>query len=151
MLDSVDTVEEAIDLTRQVIEIQRCGGFEIRNWISNSVEVLHALNSNNVNGNLLFDDKELLQSQKVLGMLWCTKEDEISYSVKFFKLNADVLTGARRPTKREVLRTLMSVFEPLSFLAAFLVYCKILLQEIWRSSVEWDDKISDPQFQKWLF
>lgn len=44
----------------------------------------------------------------------------------------------------------MSVFDPLGFLAAFLVYIKILLQEIWRSAKGWDEAIADSHYEKWL-
>ncbi|XP_044751740.1 uncharacterized protein LOC123311734 [Coccinella septempunctata] len=39
-LDSFDTIEEAKEVTSDVIEVQRRGGFTIRNWASNSKEVL---------------------------------------------------------------------------------------------------------------
>lgn len=40
--DSVDTVEEAIQRTKDVIYVHRQGGFEVRNWTSNSEEVLNS-------------------------------------------------------------------------------------------------------------
>lgn len=39
-LDSMGRVEEAVNLIIDVEEIHRRGYFEIRNWISNSKEVL---------------------------------------------------------------------------------------------------------------
>lgn len=44
----------------------------------------------------------------------------------------------------------MSIYDPLGFLVAFLVYIKILLQDIWRSKVLWDEAIPDKEFSKWL-
>lgn len=52
--------------------------------------------------------------------------------------------------EREVLRTLMSVFDPLGFLASFLVFVKILLQKIWRSKVLWDEQIGNKFQNDWL-
>lgn len=43
----------------------------------------------------------------------------------------------------------MSIFDPLGFLAFYLVYMKILLQEIWKSGVDWDEKIAEEQLEKW--
>lgn len=31
-----------------------------------------------------------------------------------------------------------------------MIYVKIILRDIWRSSIEWDEKITDNQFEKWL-
>lgn len=42
-LDSVDTQEEAVQLANDVKAIHKEGGFEIRNFISNSVKVMEQL------------------------------------------------------------------------------------------------------------
>lgn len=91
-----------------------------------------------------------VNAEKILGLWWCTEEDSFTFSIALSRINKDVLTGKRRPTKREVLRTLMSVFDPLGFLAAFLVFVKMLLQEIWRSTVAWDEQITADQHAQWL-
>lgn len=150
LLDSVDTKEEAIKLAREIRFIHEQGGFEIRNWLSNSKEVQDTMNPEKSSVRLDFAHDFESGIEKVLGMWWCITSDAFTYSIRFNKLNKEVLFGKRRPTKREVLRTLMSVFDPLGFLAAFLVYVKMLLQEIWRSSIGWDDKIEDSHFEKWL-
>lgn len=33
----------------------------------------------------------------------------------------------------------MSIFDPLGFLAHFVIYPKILIQDIWRSKIGWDE------------
>lgn len=43
MLDSVETVEEAIELAKSVRFIHAQAGFQMRNWRSNSTSVLRAL------------------------------------------------------------------------------------------------------------
>ncbi|XP_070132563.1 uncharacterized protein [Drosophila bipectinata] len=45
-IDSMRNEQEAIQITREVIEVHRRGGFEIRNWSSNSKEVLKSLQDN---------------------------------------------------------------------------------------------------------
>jgi len=52
-------------------------------------------------------------------------------------------------TKREMLRVVMSLFDSLGFLARFTVRAKILLQDIWRTAIGWDDKIAGQQLEKW--
>lgn len=44
-LDSADTEEEALSLIHSIIEVYKKSGFQIRNWISNSWEVLKNWNS----------------------------------------------------------------------------------------------------------
>ncbi|XP_062542194.1 uncharacterized protein LOC134210182 [Armigeres subalbatus] len=89
-----------------------------------------------------------LATEKVLGMWWCTASDTFEYKLSP-KHDAELLTGERKPTKREVLRTLMSIFDPLGLLSHLLVFLKILFQEIWRSSIEWDEEIPAALHDKW--
>lgn len=149
LLDSVDSVKEAIDLVKDVTRIHQEGGFEIRNWLSNSSDVLATLTIPITTENKNLNISPELNTEKVLGMYWCTSTDTFTYSMKFSRLSNDILSGSRHPTKREVLRTLMSIFDPLGFLAFYLVYVKMLLQEIWRTGIDWDDKIGDEQLEKW--
>lgn len=44
---------------------------------------------------------------------------------------------------------MMSIFDPLGILASFMVYIKILLQEIWRIGLSWDEKLPEVQYAKW--
>ena len=53
------------------------------------------------------------------------------------------------PTKREVLKVVMSIFDPLGMLGNYMVRAKILLQDIWRSSLNWDEEISQALFKRW--
>ncbi|XP_028159127.1 uncharacterized protein LOC114351958 [Ostrinia furnacalis] len=44
----------------------------------------------------------------------------------------------------------MSVFDVFGFLSPFTIQGKIMLQETWRTGVDWDDVIPDNIFYKWL-
>lgn len=68
---------------------------------------------------------------------------------KLNKAHVDCLHGVVTPSKREILRAVMSVFDPLGFLSHFLIFPRILLQEIWRSGLSWDEKINAEQDECW--
>lgn len=88
--------------------------------------------------------------EEVLGMWWYTERDTFTYRVsKNPKLMA-ILNLNYRPTKREVLRMVMTVFDPLGLIAHFLEYIKTLLQDMWRKQMQWDDKLDNDLFAKWL-
>jgi hypothetical protein len=59
------------------------------------------------------------------------------------------VTGEKIPTKREILGLVMSVYDPLGFLGYLTVKAKIILQDIWRSGVGWDDEVVGPILEKW--
>ncbi|XP_062538030.1 uncharacterized protein LOC134206341 [Armigeres subalbatus] len=42
------------------------------------------------------------------------------------------------------------VYDSLALIARFMMFLKVLLQEVWQASVGWNDPIEDPQYEKWL-
>lgn len=102
LLDSLDTVEEASQLAKDVIYIHSRAGFKIHNFISNSPEVLDAIGEQRVDSKKNLDISTEPVKEKVLGMWWCTATDSFTYSLLYNKLDVDILAGRRRPTKREV-------------------------------------------------
>ena len=148
MLASVETEQEAVDLANNVKTIHATAGFEMRNWISNCPSLLDALDEPTT------EEKDLTiteagATEKVLGLWWNTTTDCFTFKVSS-RYDPELISGARKPTKREVLRTLMMIFDPLGFIGHFLMFLKVILQEIWRTSVAWDDTIGDAQFERWL-
>ncbi|XP_062713360.1 uncharacterized protein LOC134290275 [Aedes albopictus] len=147
--DSADTPEEAAELAVQVRTIHAHGGFEMRNWVSNSDEVLEKLGET--------PDKEprLLQSvpeerwERVLGMLWHPDSDTLTFSTELASELLPFVSDNRRPTKRIALRIIMSLFDPLGLLAPYLVHGRTLIQDLWRSGVQWDEEMKDEEFAKW--
>lgn len=148
MLASVETEEEAIKLATEVRSIHSQGGFEIRNWLSNSSNVVESLHENTATEkNMSFCTE--MSTEKVLGMWWDTTTDTFTFKLSP-KHDMDLLSGVRMPTKREVLKTLMAIYDPMGLIANFLIYLKILLQEIWRSGCGWDDEIDGKLSERWI-
>ena len=145
LIDSTHTPGEAIQLIKEIQLIHQCAGFELRSFNSNSPEVLTALNGTTQDVTKMLDDK--ITTERVLGMYWHTERDAFTYCLKFVKFAP---TKKFVPTKREVLSTVMSVFDPLGFLAHFVVYAKMLLQEVWRFKVGWDDPLPPALRRKWF-
>lgn len=144
---SVESEEEAITLAREVRFIHSQAGFEIRNWLSNSNQVLAAI------GDVHADEKNMniyseMATEKILGMYWCTRTDIFTFRLSA-RHDKELLSGCRIPTKREVLKTLMTIYDPIGIIANFLMFLKILLQEIWRSGTGWDDIIKPDLNEKW--
>lgn len=53
------------------------------------------------------------------------------------------------PSKRELLKFLMSVYDPLGLFGNLLMYLKIILQDVWRSGVGWDEEIQGRELAMW--
>ncbi|XP_053691452.1 uncharacterized protein LOC128739970 [Sabethes cyaneus] len=148
MLCSGETEQEVIELAKSVRFIHSEGGFEIRNWTSNSPAVLAGISGEScIEKNL--DLGSSMATEKVLGLWWCTATDCFTFKINWSRLGDDLLKGERCPTKREVLRIMMSIYDPVGLVAHYLMYLKVLLQEIWRSGVGWDENIDQKCFAKW--
>jgi len=44
---------------------------------------------------------------------------------------------------------LISIFDPLGFLSCYTIGLKMLLHEIWRTGIGWDDVLPGPQLSFW--
>lgn len=146
-LDSVDTPEEAIQLIKDVIMIHEKAGFRIHQWKSNSKDVLKTFADTENSPNLSLDLEKTYE--KLLGMWYMPNDDVFTFLLRFGKVSAKILDGSVTPTKREVLRLLMSVFDPNGFLNHFSIHLKILLQDVWRSGKDWDQKIEEKHVKIW--
>ncbi|XP_053662228.1 uncharacterized protein LOC128711380, partial [Anopheles marshallii] len=148
MLASVETVDEAVTLAEDVRLVHSKGGFEIRNWLSNSKDVVHKLRWG-VNQNKCVDMSSNQGTEKVLGMWWNTDDDMLTFRINP-RMDEELLAGGRLPTRREVLSTLMMIYDPLGLIGHFLMFLKILLQDLWRTGIHWDKKVEGEAAKKWL-
>lgn len=152
LLDGTNSIHDTIKLAQEVKLIHSKAGFEIGKWKSNSADVMKALGCYNENQNVQMDMnlEEVPGTEKVLGMWWDLKSDCFTYSLQFNKGASEVLSGIRRPTKREMLGILMSIFDPVGLIAQYLGYLKVLIQDAWRTNMGWDDKINDQHNEMWM-
>ena len=70
---------------------------------------------------------------KTLGVLWLAEQDVFTF--RFKAAETDVVF-----TKRTFLQKVAKVFDPLGFLAPYVV--RVLLQKVWASGTEWDEQLN---------
>ncbi|XP_055594694.1 uncharacterized protein LOC129745574 [Uranotaenia lowii] len=140
-MDSVDGVEQAVKLALEVRTIHSNGGFQLHNWLSNSPEFLKRVGASNGCAEKPLN-LDCSSTERVLGMFWIPKSDIFTYQ-------SAMRMEQTRPTKREVLRAVMSLFDPLGLLSFFVVHGKIIIQDIWRAKTEWDEKIPHEISERW--
>jgi len=150
-LDSTSTIEEAQALIRDVIKINKKASFSVCNWTSNSKEVMESIPEELrakewKNMNIC---EETMEAGRVLGLWWDNGKDIFTFKLNFHKVPVQIVNGSRRPTKREILKLVMSVFDPLGFVAHLVIKAKILLQDVWRGGFEWDQELSEDLFDRW--
>ena len=145
---SVDTEREAVSLVSDVIEINEAAGFLMHGWTSNNRKVVQAATGQAISRETQID-VSLDREEKVLGLYWNTDADELSFKIDIKHISNNILHGLERPTKREFLGIIMSIFEPLGFLAPYTIQSRIIMQEIWITGIKWDEKLKDDEFNSW--
>ncbi|XP_065073988.1 uncharacterized protein LOC135698054 [Ochlerotatus camptorhynchus] len=148
-LNSGDTVEEVIRLAEEVRYVHSQGGFEIRNFMSNCREVLEGLGERNAAKEMTWNSEESNVAESVLGIRWLPQSDELTLSAYMPGTEEGLLDGSVRPTKRQILKTVMSLYDPLGFFATYVIQGKIIIQDLWRANCDWDDLIDDGIFGDW--
>ncbi|XP_055685297.1 uncharacterized protein LOC129791254 [Lutzomyia longipalpis] len=142
-LGTADSIEEARQLINDIIHVNKAAGFDVVNWTANDPRILDTLQ----------DDMKSLSDkdgpERVLGLWWNSTDDVFTFKANFHRVPEEIFSAERVPTMREILRLVMSVFDPLGFLAHFTVKGKIILQNLWRLKAKWDEEVPDDVLPDW--
>ena len=152
LADSYDNEEDARRTVSELREVQAAAGFTLRGWNSNCKEVL-----NDIPAELRATTPTQLGAggaeNKILGLFWNPKTDELGFNTTMSRVPAEVRVRHRAPTKREALSAVMSIYDPLGLLSHYTIQAKIMLQNLWRLQITWDEGIPEEeaeQFDAWL-
>ena len=79
-----------------------------------------------------------------MGVTWDAEQDELSSTAP------SGLANVRQPaTKREILRVVASIFDPLGFTSPYLLLAKLQLQELWSCQHGWDEPLATEESDRW--
>ncbi|XP_011867810.1 PREDICTED: uncharacterized protein LOC105561982, partial [Vollenhovia emeryi] len=135
-----DTPDVAREKRDQVISILARGGFKLRKWASNSPSLLADID---LADHGLAGKKPLARDEqlKILGIGWSPALDSFEFSVS--------LAATVPISKRTILSALATLYDPLGWVTPATITAKILMQQLWRLKVGWDDKISEALLSHW--
>ncbi|XP_055605011.1 uncharacterized protein LOC129753240 [Uranotaenia lowii] len=142
-------VETALRICNEVIHVQQLGGFRLRNFISNNQELLNSLPQDRVIPSSQFDVCNTTV-HRILGIQWDAIADQFLFVPNFQNVESDVISGKRAPTKREVLKIAMSLYDPLGFISPLAIKVRILIRYIRKEKISWDDEVKNDLLKKWL-
>jgi len=78
---------------------------------------------------------------KALGVFWNSTTDKLNFCVP--------LQQDTEFTKRNVLRVIASIYDPLGLLSPITIQCKMFLQQLWQLRVNWDELLPSELQEKW--
>ena len=103
-------------------EVFDSASMNLRQWMSNDKKFME---------NIPEKDRTQSTTAKVLGMKWDAEEDVMSIVTP--RVYHDI------QTKRQLLQCISSVFDPLGLMNPVTVQTKVVMQEIWKSGIDWDE------------
>ena len=135
-LKSVATPAEALQLMESSRNMCKKGDFNLHKYMCNSKEVLVAISpelraKDAQNLDLTCDS---LPIERILGIQWCIESDTFQFLIEVKDIPL---------TRRGILSTVSSVFDPLGLVSPYVLIGKHILQELVRDIGEWDDPIPD--------
>ena len=150
-MESYHTLKEAIEVTNEIIAVNYEANFKTRDFISNSLEVVSNIHPDHVASveKYHFTDEE--KTEKLLGVQWDVKNDTFifRFSDKVKELVKKGKMGKDVPTKREALSVISSIFDPMGWISHWTIQGRIIIQDIWRSGIKWDDPLQQIEAKKW--
>lgn len=142
-LRSVSSEGTAVELIEGLRQSCKKGGFRLTKFTSNRRAVLESIpmdeRSKEVKSIAL--DCDSLPVERALGIQWCIQSDSLGFRI---------VVNSKPFTRRGVLSTVSSIFDPLGFIAPFTLLAKKLLQDLCRNEhLDWDDNIPENYRSKW--
>ncbi|XP_050419539.1 uncharacterized protein LOC126832715 [Patella vulgata] len=142
-LSSFPTAHQATDLIKRTQEVLKVeGGLRLHKIVSNREEVMTSFPREDLATDLkdLPLNVEALPIQRSLGVGWNLESDMFLYHIR---------TDEQPFSKRGVLSTINSIFDPLGFLAPVVIEGKRLLRELINSTRDWDEPLPSNYFAIW--
>ena len=143
-LKSIKGETKAISLVSELRALLSKGGFRLTKWISNSRRVIESVPTSeraiSVKDHLL----DQLPCERALGTRWDVETDTFGFRISL---------KDKPSTRRGILSIVSSIYDPLGFVAPFILPAKRLLQSLCRRGLGWDDMVSNEDitiWQSWL-
>ena len=141
VLKSAQTENEAIKLAKDVKKVCANGGFNLTKFVGNTERIIDSVpqehRAANVRNLALGQDK--LPIERVLGVHWCIESDAFKFRIEL---------KDKPCTRRGILSTISSVYDPLGFIAPVVLVGKKILQDICHTS-NWDEPVDDETRSRW--
>ena len=127
-----ESLQEVEKIKSDSIELFEKGGFKLHKWHSNEPN----LETNDLNSEkeLNFAKEHLgtkANETKILGLNWDKQRDTF---------RVEIPTENQPLTKRNVLKTLASIYHPLGFISPVILIGKILFRNLCDLSIPWDNE-----------
>jgi len=141
-LISCSDEESAISLVKDLSKMTEAGGFHLTKWISNSRQVLHCVDECDRSKAVIgLEPSDELPVDRVLGICWNTEKGLLTFKISLRE---------RVCTRRGVLSTMSSIFDPIGMVVPFVLVAKRILQSETRLKKDWDEVLVEANRELWM-
>jgi len=141
VLAGSDSLEDALEIKIQTEQLLQAGGFSVSKWTGSYI----TLGPNSDGAQRLFSEPEGVGA---LGILWIKIHDSPDQDILSLRISLDWVS-IKVPTKRLVLASIARTFDLAGWAAPMMVTAKILLQDIWKADMDWDQELLEPLKSWW--
>lgn len=146
LMKSIDDSKQASVFAVEISNLLSQRGFNLTKFISNDRNVLKCIPSNKLSDQVkdLNLNEEFLPCDRALGIKWNVERDTLGFTVSL--KNHDY-------TKRGILSTIFSIYDPLFLISPMLIPAKRVFQNACELKLGWDETLPDQlkfSYDKWL-
>jgi hypothetical protein len=129
-LSGASTFKEAIKLQQEVSTLLQTAGLQMRKWVSNNTAFLDTIPKGlqETQRTLSLDNEDGVAT---LGLLLNPSSDQLQV-----RSSTEMQPDSTASTKRKVLATTASIFDPLGLLNPAVIAYKIFLQKLWQEKLQ---------------
>lgn len=127
-------------MVKELTELLSRGGFRLTKWISNDHKVLENIPQSERAASVVDLALDEIPGERTLGIQWNVGADKFCFKV----------VAKEKPlTRRGVLSVASLLYDPLGFVAPFTLSAKMILQELCKKKLGWDERIDGEQLKRW--
>lgn len=141
-LVSVTSDTEAVQLVKEARQLCGAGKLRLHTFVCNSKKVLESIPDGECAESVKEQDMTLGEPlmERALGVQWCVSSDNFQLGV----------TVKEHPlTRRGVLSTVASIYDPSGFVAPFILLGKQIFQQMCRDNIGWDMPLPEELRTQW--
>ncbi|XP_040169907.1 uncharacterized protein LOC120904165 [Anopheles arabiensis] len=116
-------------------------GMPLRKWASNVPAVVHDVPEEHLDSPVQIGDRQAI---KMLGLAWCPSEDTFQLII-----DNDCHLPVNSMTKRCLVAKIAKLYDPVGILQPVIITAKILMQNLWRDNLTWDETVPPHALAKW--
>lgn len=143
LLTGGDDIQFCKELKIQLINLLQSAGMTLRKWRSNVLDLSSEAGQAGIaeTGNFEKTPYDKSNNEKILGLIWNNDLDYFSYKI--------TIPTSQTVSKRHILSSIASTFDPLGLLGPIIVVAKLIMQNLWQSKVSWDETLPSEILVPW--